>query len=54
MARTIRNEPPRWYRKENRVARRLTVRKHRHESNQALRAGNELPTFRGTEGRLTH
>ena len=57
MARTYRSTvSTKWWKKENKVARRMTRNKVRRENKNALRHGDYETEYqyRGTEGRLTH
>jgi hypothetical protein len=53
MARTVRKPIRKFWRKEATGFRRASVRRHRKAANAATRAGRELPSFKGTGGRLT-
>lgn len=55
MARTVRTENPRPYRKESKAARKATNRANRRFTNIALAKGTEAPArYVHTEGWLTH
>jgi hypothetical protein len=53
MARTVRRTPKHYWRKEAPGPRRASTRRFRRAANAATRAGREVPTFKGTGGRLT-
>jgi hypothetical protein len=53
MARTVRQPIRKFWRKEAPGPRRASTRTFRRRANAAVKAGRELPAFKGTEGWLT-